>query len=234
MSALIDSTQAVVASYAYDPFGKLMKKSGSLDQPYTFSTKQAQPGTGLVGFGYRTYDSCSGKWTTRDPLGEAGGMNLYGAVGNNPANFVDPWGLYERNVHYDLTYQLAMEAGFTVRDAMAIAKGNQDTDDFFFDSWKWFFGGIQKHFMSYGCAITNLDEALRYNSLWYFGQSLHILQDTYSHAGYKWYEGGHLRDWTKPDIFNINSERDRAMINMTWLYLLRYKDRFYPSIRSAR
>ena len=37
VSALIDNTQAVVASYAYDPFGKLMKQSGTLDQPYTFS-----------------------------------------------------------------------------------------------------------------------------------------------------------------------------------------------------
>ncbi len=93
VSALIDSTQSVVASYAYDPFGMLMKKSGTLDQPYTFSTKEVQPGTGQYYYGYRFYDSCSGKWTTRDPLGEAGGVNLYGAMGNNAANWVDPIGL---------------------------------------------------------------------------------------------------------------------------------------------
>ncbi len=29
----------------------------------------------------------------RDPLGEAGGINLYGFSGNNPVNWVDPWGL---------------------------------------------------------------------------------------------------------------------------------------------
>jgi hypothetical protein len=28
----------------------------------------------------------------RDPIGEPGGINLYGFVGNNPANFVDPFG----------------------------------------------------------------------------------------------------------------------------------------------
>ena len=93
VSALIDSTQAVVASYAYDPFGQLMKKTGTLDQPYTFSTKEAQPGTGQYYYGYRFYDSCSGKWTTRDPLGEAADLNVYRMVGNSPMNWVDPLGL---------------------------------------------------------------------------------------------------------------------------------------------
>src|SRR5204863_101464 len=33
------------------------------------------------------------RWTTRDPIGEAGGINLYGFVGNNPVSYVDPLGL---------------------------------------------------------------------------------------------------------------------------------------------
>ena len=32
-------------------------------------------------------------WLSRDPIGEAGGLNLYGYVGNNPINFRDPLGL---------------------------------------------------------------------------------------------------------------------------------------------
>jgi uncharacterized protein RhaS with RHS repeats len=35
-----------------------------------------------------------GKWTAKDPILFAGGdSNLYGYVGNDPVNWVDPWGL---------------------------------------------------------------------------------------------------------------------------------------------
>jgi len=102
VSALIDSSQAVVASYAYDPFGQLMSKSGSLDQPYTFSTKEYDAGTGQNYYGYRFRDSCSGRWATRDPLEEDGGINLYSFVGNNPVNLVDPLGLIEEAVPFPL------------------------------------------------------------------------------------------------------------------------------------
>src|SRR5665213_983133 len=41
----------------------------------------------------RPYDSNLQRWIQRDPIGERGGINLYTFVGNNPVNFVDPWGL---------------------------------------------------------------------------------------------------------------------------------------------
>jgi len=34
------------------------------------------------------------KWPNRDPIGELGGLNLYGYVGNDPLNRVDPLGLW--------------------------------------------------------------------------------------------------------------------------------------------
>ena len=90
---VLDSSQNPVASYRYDVFGVPLKKTGTFDQPYRFSTKQYDKDTGVYTYEYRFYNPSIGKWMTRDPLGEAGGINLYGFVGNNAVNYYDPWGL---------------------------------------------------------------------------------------------------------------------------------------------
>jgi len=49
--------------------------------------------SGLYTTLFRFYSSDLGRWISRDPLGEAGGINLYGYVGNNPISRFDPLGL---------------------------------------------------------------------------------------------------------------------------------------------
>jgi RHS repeat-associated protein len=93
VTSVINSSQAVAAAYSYDPFGNLMAKTGTLNQPYRFSTKPYDENTGLYYYGYRFYQPSIGRWLNRDPLRERGGMNLYGFVGNNPVSNVDPYGL---------------------------------------------------------------------------------------------------------------------------------------------
>ncbi|GAK58232.1 YD repeat protein [Candidatus Vecturithrix granuli] len=92
VEAILDNTQAIVAQYRYDPFDNLLAQSGTLEQPFRFSTKRCDAATGLVYYGRRFYSPAMGRWTTRDPLGEHGGLNLYAFVGNNPVNWVDPYG----------------------------------------------------------------------------------------------------------------------------------------------
>jgi RHS repeat-associated protein len=50
--------------------------------------------TKLTKFGYRDYDSYTGRWTSKDPIDfEGGDSNLYGYVVGDPVNGVDPEGL---------------------------------------------------------------------------------------------------------------------------------------------
>jgi RHS repeat-associated protein len=51
------------------------------------------PAQGLVMAANRVYDPDLGRWLSRDPIGENGGMNLYRYANNNPVNFVDLDGL---------------------------------------------------------------------------------------------------------------------------------------------
>jgi RHS repeat-associated protein len=97
VTALIDSSQSVAAAYMYDPFGSLMRKTGTLDQPYKFSTKPFDEKTGLSYYGHRFYSPLLRRWDTRDPIRESGGLNLYAFVGNSPLNYADPLGLSSSN-----------------------------------------------------------------------------------------------------------------------------------------
>ena len=49
-------------------------------------------------YGYRYYDPLTGRWPSRDPIGERGGVNLYGFVRNNGIYVFDilgnEWGIY--------------------------------------------------------------------------------------------------------------------------------------------
>src|SRR5437667_11741599 len=42
---------------------------------------------------HRYYGPATGRFTQEDPIGLAGGLNLYGFAGGDPVNFSDPFGL---------------------------------------------------------------------------------------------------------------------------------------------
>ena len=48
--------------------------------------------TGLYNYGYRYYHADLGRWISRDPIGERGGVNLYGFVGNASSSKYDVLG----------------------------------------------------------------------------------------------------------------------------------------------
>ena len=84
----------VSARYNYGPFGELLRSTGEMAElnEYRFSTKPQDKLTGLYYYGFRWYDPRTGRWLSRDPIGERGGVNLYGFVGNDGVSFVDVLG----------------------------------------------------------------------------------------------------------------------------------------------
>ena len=79
----------VSANYKYDPFGNSIGQFDSINNPFRYSTKASDYLTQLYYYGYRFYSPRLGRWITRDPIGEAGGMNLNGFVANNSINLID-------------------------------------------------------------------------------------------------------------------------------------------------
>ena len=97
VSEYLDSSGAVQAHYEYDAFGNTTYSDGAKknDFAHRFSTKPLDAETGLYYYGYRYYNPGMGRWLSRDPIGERGGYNLYGMVGNDLLNGVDILGLKE-------------------------------------------------------------------------------------------------------------------------------------------
>ena len=94
--ALVDqATGAVAAQYEYGPFGELIRESGQYAQinPFRFSTKYTDEETRLLYYGYRYYNSITGRWLSRDLIGEVDCDNLYAFSLNDGVDFVDMDGL---------------------------------------------------------------------------------------------------------------------------------------------
>ena len=89
---LLDSTATVRARYDYAPYGERTKLAGDLDTDVGFTGHQTHATTSLTLAPFRAYDAVLGRWISPDPIGETGGINLYGYVGNSPACYVDPTG----------------------------------------------------------------------------------------------------------------------------------------------
>ena len=96
VSEYLDDVGVVEAHFQYDPFGCTIAASGSDLERFThrFSTKYRDAGMELYYYGYRFYNPMLGRWPSRDPISERGGLNLYGMVGNNLAQFYDVLGLF--------------------------------------------------------------------------------------------------------------------------------------------
>ncbi len=95
------NASSTVAHFEYDAFGAVSSFTGPMwDFNLRFSTKYEDFEAGLNYYGYRYYDPQLGRWPSRDPIEEGGGINLYGFVSNNGLNNWDYLGLQNNPPSY--------------------------------------------------------------------------------------------------------------------------------------
>jgi RHS repeat-associated protein len=99
VSDLTATNGTSLAHYEWDPYGNAAINSGSLAafNPFRFSTKYTDDETGLLYYGYRYYNPQLGRWVSRDPAEEHGGINLMGFGFNDLANRIDLLGMWTRD-----------------------------------------------------------------------------------------------------------------------------------------
>ena len=91
---LTDSTGAVHARYDYDPYGVRTKLSGDFDADFGFTGYYVSNQYSDLAFApLRIYPAYLGRWISRDPIEEDGGINLYTYVSNAAVRLTDPLGL---------------------------------------------------------------------------------------------------------------------------------------------
>ncbi len=85
----------VVAAYEYDPYGGIVSETGSYaaSNRWRFSTREFDAVTGLGHWPVRVYEAKTGRWGSRDPIGESDHQNLFAFNSNSSIERADPLGL---------------------------------------------------------------------------------------------------------------------------------------------
>jgi RHS repeat-associated protein len=93
IAGVTDSSGSVLSSIAYDPYGRFTVLSGSFVSDFGFTGLYLHQRSGMNLAVYRTYNPALGRWLSRDPIWETGGINLYDYVLNEPLGQKDLTGL---------------------------------------------------------------------------------------------------------------------------------------------
>jgi RHS repeat-associated protein len=124
VSEYLAADGSTAAHFEYDPFGNAVVNSDVAGMfPYRFSTKPLDAATGLYYYGYRYYDPVTGRWPSRDPIEERGGINLYGFVGNDGVNQWDLLGLF-----IEVNAQSVQTLSYTTMLFILVSSRGDDTE----------------------------------------------------------------------------------------------------------
>jgi len=94
---LTDESGVVTDAYAYSPYGQIVSRSGSTNNPFSFSGRYSvlDEGNGLYIMGRRVYSSAGAQFLSRDRtpnLSDPRSLNVYNYALGNPLRYNDPTG----------------------------------------------------------------------------------------------------------------------------------------------
>jgi RHS repeat-associated protein len=75
VAALVCATNgAVTANYEYGPFGEVIRATGPMAKanPFRFATEYYDDESDMIYYAHRYYNPSTGRWLSRDPMGEPG------------------------------------------------------------------------------------------------------------------------------------------------------------------
>jgi len=109
---VLNASGATVASYSFDTWGRRTVLGDADATNVGFAGHHELREAGLVLAPFRSFDPEIGRWLSRDPIGEGGGINLYGYVANNPINLIDPNGLWQVTISAGYYYAGKLTFGY--------------------------------------------------------------------------------------------------------------------------
>jgi RHS repeat-associated protein len=90
---LVSTTGSITSQFSYDPYGNRTAVSGTVVPDIGYGGYFYHAVSGLDFTLHRAYDPVHARWLNRDPIGEAGGVNLFAYADGNPVTNTDPSGL---------------------------------------------------------------------------------------------------------------------------------------------
>jgi RHS repeat-associated protein len=129
VTAVASTAGAVVERYSYTAFGQSQVMTASFtnrslslyDWQTRFHGETRDDETGFYNYGYRYYNPVTGRWPSRDPIEEQGGLNLYAFVYNEPTSWIDDLGhrpSWVSGVINDILGEIAGIIGKTYNDGI--------------------------------------------------------------------------------------------------------------------
>ena len=119
----------LTASFEYNTFGDVATKNVKDKEikkiAYRFSTKPIEPESGWYYYGYRYYDPGVGRWLSRDPIEERGGVNLFRFAANDAVGSWDVLGLQENYVNQTAAAWAAIKKAFPQSQRESIEYGGR-------------------------------------------------------------------------------------------------------------